>query len=86
MNIYSSVVLIVAWNFSKEKIILLRINLEIVDCGQNFFYKIQQSLDDMFRKLGKNRIGNSLVVQWLSLCTFTAMGPGSITGREAKIL
>ena len=33
-------------------------------------------------------VGNSLVVQWLGLGTFTAwaQGPGSIPGRGAKIL
>ena len=31
-------------------------------------------------------LGNSLVVQWLGLCTFTAKGPGSIPGRGTKIL
>ena len=30
-------------------------------------------------------LGNSLVVQWLGLCTFTAEGPGSIPGQGAKI-
>ena len=29
--------------------------------------------------------GNSLVVQWLGLCTLTAKGPGSILGRGTKI-
>ena len=29
---------------------------------------------------------NSLVVQWLGLCTLTAQGPGSTPGQEAKIL
>ena len=33
----------------------------------------------------KNTIGNSLVVQWLGLCTFTAVGPGSIPGQGTKI-
>ena len=31
------------------------------------------------------KYGNSLVVQWLGLCTFTAEDPGSIPGRETKI-
>ena len=30
--------------------------------------------------------GNSLVVQWLGLCAFTAEGPGSIPGQGTKIL
>ena len=30
--------------------------------------------------------GNSLVVQWLGLRAFTAMGPGSIPGQGTKIL
>ena len=29
---------------------------------------------------------NSLVVQWLALCTFTAEGLGSIPGQGTKIL
>ena len=29
--------------------------------------------------------GNSLLVQWLRLGTFTAVGPGSIPGRGTKI-
>ena len=29
--------------------------------------------------------GNSLVVQWLGFCAFTAEGPGSIPGRGTKI-
>ena len=31
-------------------------------------------------------VGNSLGVQWLGLCTFTAKGPGSIPGQGTKIL
>ena len=30
-------------------------------------------------------LGNSLVVQWLGLGTFTAEGPGLITGQGTKI-
>ena len=30
--------------------------------------------------------GNSLLVQWLELCTFTAEGPGSIPGGGSRIL
>ena len=30
--------------------------------------------------------GNSLVVQWLGLHTFTAEAPGLIPGRESEIL
>ena len=30
-------------------------------------------------------IGNSLAVQWLGLCAFTAEGPGSISGQGTKI-
>ena len=30
-------------------------------------------------------VGNSLVVQWLGLCAFTAEGLGSIPGRRAEI-
>ena len=33
----------------------------------------------------KNFWGNSLVVQWLGLHTFTAKGPGLIPGQETKI-
>ena len=32
------------------------------------------------------RIGNSLVVQWLGQCTFTAEGPGSTWGWELRSL
>ena len=32
-----------------------------------------------------NQVGNSLVVQWLGLGTFTDMGLGSIPGRGTKI-
>ena len=31
-------------------------------------------------------MGNSLVVQWLGLCTFSAKGVGSVPGRGTKIL
>ena len=31
-------------------------------------------------------MGNSLVLQWLGFCTFTAEGPGSIPGQGYKIL
>ena len=31
-------------------------------------------------------VGNSLAVQWLGLCTFTAKGTGSIPGWRTKIL
>ena len=30
--------------------------------------------------------GNSLAVQWLGLCAFTAEGPGSVPGQETRIL
>ena len=33
----------------------------------------------------KLHVGNSLVVQWLGLCTFTAKGLGSIPGWGTKI-
>ena len=37
-------------------------------------------------KRSKNKsIGNSMVVQWLQLCAFTANGPGSIPGWGTKI-
>ena len=32
-----------------------------------------------------HRDGNSLAAQWLGLCTFTAMGPGSIPGQGTEI-
>lgn len=32
-----------------------------------------------------NKIGNSLVVQWLRLCDVTAEGPGSVPGWATKI-
>ena len=34
----------------------------------------------------KLQMGNSLAVQWLRLCAFIAMGPGSVPGWGAKIL
>ena len=37
-------------------------------------------------KLNKQDPGNSLAVQWLVLCTFTAKSPGSIPGWGTKIL
>ena len=37
----------------------------------------------LFKKIS---LGNSLVVQWLGLCAFTAMGLGSIPGQGMKIL
>ena len=38
------------------------------------------------KKKQKTKIwGNSLAVQWLGLCAFTAESPGSITGWGAKI-
>ena len=39
----------------------------------------------MFLFLYIKILGNSLVVQWLGLCTFTAKGPGSVPGRGTKI-
>ena len=33
----------------------------------------------------KDSLGNSLVIQWLGLCTLTAEGPGSIPARGTKI-
>ena len=38
-----------------------------------------------FLKKKKSTSGNSLVVQWLGLCTFTAEGLGSIPDRGTKI-
>ena len=32
------------------------------------------------------RLENSLAVQWLGLCAFTAGGPGSTPGQGTKIL
>ena len=31
------------------------------------------------------QVKNSLAMQWLVLCVFTAMGPGSVPGRGTKI-
>ena len=36
--------------------------------------------------LQSQHYGNSLMVQWLGLCAFTAQGPGSVSGRGTKIL
>ena len=42
---------------------------------------------DTSKSASQERIkGNSLVVQWLALCAFTAEGPGSIPGQGTKIL
>ena len=49
-------------------------------CPHGFF------IGDREIKLAKkNSRVNSLVVQWLGLGAFTAMAPGSIPGRGAKI-
>ena len=37
------------------------------------------------KKHKRKRVGNSLAVQWLGLCTLTAEGPGSIPVWETKI-
>ena len=34
----------------------------------------------------KTVLGNSLAVQWLGPCAFTAEGPGSIPGQGTKIM
>ena len=39
----------------------------------------------IIKKKKKKTLGNSLVVQWLRLHTFTAVGLGSIPGRGTKI-
>ena len=49
-----------------------------IDSGKAF-YKIQH----LFMK--KLSARNSLSVQWLGFCTFTAKDPGSIPGRGTKI-
>ena len=38
------------------------------------------------KEVKKESVGNSLVVQWLRLHTFTAEGLGWIPGHETKIL
>ena len=44
----------------------------------------EKEIWDMFDKQWKAQ-GNSLAVQWLGLCAFTAEGLGSIPGQETKI-
>ena len=38
-----------------------------------------------FKKRNKTNFGNSLVVQWLGLSAFTALGLGSFPGQRTKI-
>ena len=51
------------------------------------FLPIHTSLGGVGYDLNNIRVsvGNSLAVQWLGLCTFTAEGTGSIPGRGTKI-
>ena len=42
-----------------------------------------QNPSPLYFKVGD--LGSSLVVQWLGLCAFTALGPGSIPGQGTKI-
>ena len=49
----------------------------IGDFQENCFHGKEQELNI--------RLGNSLVVQWLGLCAFTAEGAGSIPGWGTKI-
>ena len=44
----------------------------------------QEDLPPSSKKETKAQTGNSLVVQWLRLCTFTAKGEGSIPGGKIK--
>ncbi|XP_073666661.1 sialidase-1 isoform X2 [Tursiops truncatus] len=44
-----------------------------------------QEVGDQENSIQTELVGNSLVVQWLGLSAFTAMGPGSIPGWETKI-
>ena len=44
----------------------------------------EKEIWDMFDKEWKAQ-GNSLAVQWLGLCAFTAEGLGSVPGQETKI-
>ena len=43
---------------------------------------VKRKIEDIKKK---NQISSTLVVQWLGLSAFTAVGPGSIPGRGAKI-
>ena len=56
----------------------------IVDCLNVLSSTVAISHVELF-KLIKIR-GNSLVVQWLGLCAFTAEGLGSVSGWGTKIL
>ena len=42
-----------------------------------------QNPSPLYFKVGD--LGSSFVVQWLGLCAFTALGPGSIPGQGTKI-
>ena len=42
-------------------------------------------ISSLLVKVLKQMTGNSLAVQWLGLCTFTAEGLGSISGQGTKI-
>ena len=44
----------------------------------------QEDLPPSSKKETKAQTENSLVVQWLRLCTFTAKGEGSIPGGKIK--
>ena len=52
---------------------------------KNFFFLSTHLRFSGWRQIDKRRIGNSLVVQWLGLYTFTAEGVGSIPTLGTKI-
>ena len=66
-----------AWRPSYNKIHL------IGHMEKNHFSFSVSCYIELFSKMP--RLGNSLVVQWLGLGTFTAKGPGSVPGRGTKI-
>ena len=54
--------------------------------GKKIFFFLSTHLRfSGWRQIDKRRIGNSLVVQWLGLYTFTAEGVGSIPTLGTKI-
>ena len=62
---------------------------QVFFCRRNHTYsKIYKGKGTRVAKtilLKKNKVGNSLAVQWLGLHPFTAEGPGSIPGWGARI-
>ena len=56
--------------------------ISLLNMDTNILNKI---LANWIQQYIKSNIGNSQVVQWLGLSTFTVMGPGSIPDHGTKI-